>query len=81
MDIKPFPGETLLTFPARVDDRLKLEPVEFTAVAKTVADYHFAGIEPLREHLEEAHKYHKALENHLLEWFGKWMYLLKRAIR
>jgi len=81
LDMNPFPGETTVTYPARVDDRIKLEKVEFATVAKSVADFLFAGIKPTMEQLEEAYRYHKAMENFLLEWLGKWVYLIKRAIR
>ena len=79
--LQPAPGETLVTFPQRVDSRISLEGMDFSTIAKSLADYHFAGIEPDRKQVEDACLYHQLLEDYLLEWLGKWMYIFKRAIR
>ena len=75
------PGETLLTFSARVDDRIKPEGVRFSSIAEYVSIYHFAGIEPDHEQIVEAHQYHHQMERLLFEWLGKWVYLARRAIQ
>ncbi|MCL2820317.1 MAG: transglutaminase-like domain-containing protein, partial [Oscillospiraceae bacterium] len=81
LDMVPLPGETLLMFSNRTDSRIKFEKAGFSAVAKDITDYRFAGILPQKQQLENACEYHKILEDHLQEWLGKWRYLFKRAIR
>jgi len=79
--LQPLPGETLITFPGRADRRITLDKMDFSTVAKGIADYQFAGIKPDRSLLYKTWLYHQLLEKHLLESLGKWMYLIKRAIR
>jgi len=79
--LSPDPGETLITFPERVDKRIRNTKGEFSRIADSIADYHFAGIDPGMKQVEDAYKYHASLEKLLIEWLGKWMYLFKRAIR
>ena len=81
LGVQSDPGETLLTFSARVDDRIKPEGVRFSLIAEYVSAYYFAGNEPSRDHIEDAYKYHKQMEKTLFEWLGKWPYIIKRAIR
>jgi len=81
LDLSPLPGETLLVFSARADERIKFDKMNFSTVAKSISDYHFAGKMPNRKHSEEAHQYHESMEKYLLEWLGKWSYLARRAIR
>jgi len=79
--LEPQPGETLVTFPARVDKRIRVEATNFASVAKSISDYHFAEIKPRQIHVEEACRYHQLLEGLLLDNLGKWAYLAKRAVR
>jgi len=77
----PVPGETLITFPIRVDRRIKFNDISYSEIAKYVSDYHFAGIEPGQKQIREAYQYHQRIENLLFDELGKWAYLVKRAIR
>jgi len=81
LDLSPMPGETLVTFPERTDAKLVLDGVSFSSIAKRVSNHHFAGIAPEQEHVEEAYRYHRLLEVHLFEILGKWVYLIRRAVR
>ncbi|MCL2055698.1 MAG: transglutaminase-like domain-containing protein [Oscillospiraceae bacterium] len=81
LGLAPLPGETLVTFPQRVDRRIRFDAAGFAPIAKAVSDYRFAEAAPSQSQVEYAHEYHALLEGLLLERFGKWMYLVKRAVR
>ena len=81
LNIYPYPAETLITFPARVDKRINCGGTLFSPIAGSISAYRFAGIEPQTEQIREAYEYHRSMEKYLLETLGKWVYLFKRAIR
>ncbi|MDL2233772.1 transglutaminase-like domain-containing protein, partial [Ruminococcaceae bacterium OttesenSCG-928-L11] len=71
LDLAPRPGETLSTFPGRVDRRLALEGCSLEAIAQPLTRMYFAGQAPSRSDAELARDYHQRLEHLLMERLGR----------
>ena len=80
LEVAPQPGETLVTFPRRVDRRLPLPDAAFVPVANAMMQVHFAQEEPGAEALQNAYLYHLRLEELLPEKLGRFFYVLRRVL-
>lgn len=81
LGLEPGPGETLNTFPSRVDKRIRLEGCALTEIAGVLTRMYFAGIEPVLSDVEAACVYHERLEEYLRENLGKTAYFFRRAVK
>lgn len=79
LGMTPQPGETLLTFPKRVDKRIQLDGVTLREVADARIALHFAGKAPDMEAIRGTCLYHEKLEELLYERLGKAVYLFRRG--
>ena len=76
------PGETLLEFACRVDERLPLErddhPME--RIAGWITALRFGGEEPPADNLRWLCRYHEQVEHLLYVRLGRWNYFWKRCV-
>ena len=82
LDMRPQPGETLVTFPQRADKRFVFADAALAPVANAMMTIYFAqdrdSIGP--GDLRSAYTYHRQLEELLTERLGKWRYLWHRVL-
>ncbi|MFV0401065.1 MAG: transglutaminase-like domain-containing protein [Oscillospiraceae bacterium] len=81
LGLEPRPGETLATFPARVDRRIRLEEADFTAVAAVQMRISFAETQPALEEVRSAAAYHTALEGYLRRTMSRFAYFFRRGLQ
>lgn len=81
LGLEPLPGETLNTFPLRVDRRIRLEDGTLTEIAEVRMRMHFAGVEPNQAEVEAVSRYHRRLELYLRERLNKTAYFFRRAVK
>ncbi|MCL2084482.1 MAG: transglutaminase-like domain-containing protein [Oscillospiraceae bacterium] len=79
--LEVMPGETLETFPERVDLHIKFNGAALKETACALSLMEFAGAAPSEADAERACLYHALLEAHVLELIGKTQYLFRRALR
>lgn len=81
LGLEPRSGETLNTFPARVDRHIRIEEGTLAEIAGVRMRFHFAGAEPARDEVEYAFRYHRSLELRLREQLGGVAYFFRRAAK
>lgn len=81
LGITSMPGETLLTFAARVDRRIIHPGINFEKIAGIQLLAIFAEIPPGQDQVKEAYKYHKLTEEYLQRKLSSFAYFLRRGIR
>jgi len=74
-------GETLVTFPERVDRFITFDGVTLTEIADMLMRSHFYGTLPDDDEIEYACLYHGQLESLTLEHLGRTRYLFKRVLK
>ena len=74
------PGETLVTFPQRVDRAVRFSGVTLAETAGALMRSHFGGAAPTAREVERACLYHGHLESMTLNQLGKTRYLLGRVL-
>lgn len=79
--LEPRSGETLATFPTRVDRRIIFEGNALAGIAEARMRLHFAGKEPTAAEVESAFHYHHSLELLLRERLGGIAYFFRRALK
>lgn len=80
MDLNVRTGETLLSYPGRIDRRIRLEEANLADVAAARMRQKFGDIPPAMTDLEAAARYHSGLEDVLRERMGAVAYFFRRAI-
>lgn len=81
LNLEARPGETLLTYPVRVDRRYRFEDSTFGEVAYARMRLYFAEELPSTEEIEVACFFHENLEYTLMETLGPIPYFFRRAVR
>ncbi|MCL2486958.1 MAG: DUF4129 domain-containing protein, partial [Oscillospiraceae bacterium] len=74
------PGETLVTFPGRVDRLINFDGITLSETAGAVMRMHFGGRSPDDGEIARACLYHRQLEALTLESLGKLKYAYKRLL-
>lgn len=75
------PGETLVSFPERIDAFMRFDGLTLSACAKPLMQLHFNGTPPSCDDVSYACHYHACLEEHTLDRLGKVRYLFKCGLR
>ena len=75
------PGETLVTFPKRVDQFIVFNDVTLKEIADVIMRSHFGDSTPSDDDIKRACLYHEHLESLTLEHLGEVKYLFKRVFK
>ncbi|MCL2322047.1 MAG: hypothetical protein FWC47_08090, partial [Oscillospiraceae bacterium] len=75
------PGETLVTFPKRVDQFIVFNDVTLKEIADVIMRSHFGDSMPSDDDIKRACLYHEHLESLTLEHLGEVKYLFKRVFK